>query len=88
MLVPVLLPQPVQVYTNMDAWNEDRWLADAYGKEKEPLDYTVLSVAVLTLGLILLVEVVRHGLDHEAKHRPFFKAVLETTYSECTWPYR
>ena len=71
----------------MDAWNEDRWLADAYGygKEEEELDYTVLSVAVLTLGLILLVEVVRHRLDHEAKHRPFFKVVLETTYSERKW---
>ena len=68
----------------MEDWHKDRWLAEAYGeKEEEPLDYSVLSVAVLTLGLILLVEVIRHRLDHEAKHRPFFKVVLETTYSEC-----
>ena len=68
----------------MEGWIEDRWLAEAYGeKEKEALDYSVLSVAVMTLALILLVEVIRHRLDHEAKHRPFFKVVLETTYSEC-----
>eukprot|EP00934_Nitzschia_sp_Nitz4_P003479 Nitzschia sp. Nitz4//scaffold93_size78505//21682//26953//NITZ4_005417-RA/size78505-augustus-gene-0.48-mRNA-1//-1//CDS//3329560279//3469//frame0 len=57
-----------------------RFLAD-YG-EAEPLDYTVLSVAVMTLGLILCVEVARHNLDHMAEHRPFFKTVLEATYSE------
>lgn len=58
-----------------------RWLAGE--KEEEPLDYSVLSVAVMTLGLILFVEVLRHKLDHEAAHRPFFKVVLEATYSEC-----
>ena len=53
-------------------------------KEKEPLDYSVLSVGVMTLGLILLVELARHRLDHYAAHgRPFFKAVLEGVYSEC-----
>ena len=68
----------------MDVWNEDRWLAEAYGeKEEATLDYSVLSVGVMTLALILLVEGIRHRLDHEAKHRPFFKVVLETTYSEC-----
>lgn len=67
----------------MESWSEERWLADAYAKkEEEPLDYSVLSVGVMTLGLILLVEVIRHRLDHEAEHRPFFKVVLEATYSE------
>lgn len=62
----------------------DRWLAeDKYAKEEEGLDYSVLSVGVMTLGLILFVEVIRHKLDHEAEHRPFFKVVLEATYSEC-----
>lgn len=60
----------------------DRWLANET-KEEEPLDYSVLSVGVMTLGLILFVEVIRHQLDHEADHRPFFKVVLEATYSEC-----
>ncbi len=59
----------------------DRWLAGE--KEEEPLDYSVLSVGVMTLGLILMVEVAKHKLDHMAEHRPFFKAVLVVTYSEC-----
>jgi hypothetical protein len=67
--------------------------ADAYGyggdeKKKEkspvPLDYSVLSVAILTLGLILFVEISRHYIDHASHGRPFFKAVLLMVYSECT----
>jgi hypothetical protein len=64
----------------------ERFLAAAeYGKEEEPLDYSVLSVAVMTLGLILCVEVFRHNLDHYAHNRPFFKTVLEGVYSECKY---
>ena len=76
-------------------WGEDydyediteRLLAEeAYAKkEEEPLDYSVVSVGVLTLGLILLVEIVRHHIDHAAHGRPFFKTVLENVYSECTF---
>ncbi len=65
---------------------QQRWLADASEKikdEPEALDYSVLSVGVMTLGLILCVEVLRHKLDHIASHRPFFKVVLDATYSEC-----
>jgi hypothetical protein len=47
------------------------------------IDYSVLSVCVLTLGLILVVEVLRHRIDHAAIGRPFFKAVMEGVYSEC-----
>lgn len=61
-----------------------RWLADKK-KEEEPLDYSVLSVGVMTLGLILCVEVLRHRLDHLAEYKPFFKCVLEATYSECKY---
>ena len=61
-----------------------RWLAgEEKKKEEEPLDYSVLSVGVMTLGLILCVEVLRHRLDHIAEYKPFFKCVLEATYSEC-----
>lgn len=73
-----------------EGWNHRQRLAaesSYYGDEEEEgvvlVDYSVLSVAVMTLGLILLVEGIRHRLDHEAKHRPFFKVVLETTYGEC-----
>lgn len=62
---------------------------DAYdSKKKAPvtLDYSVLSIGVLTLGLILFVEIVRHWIDHQAHGKPFFNAVLLMLYSECTWP--
>ena len=56
-----------------------------YGKEKTSgyrMDYSVLSVAVMTLGLIMVVEVFIHNLDHAAAGKPYFTAVLETMYSE------
>lgn len=49
----------------------------------DAIDYTVLSVAVATLGLILVVELIRHKLDSLAQGRPFFKTVLEGVNSEC-----
>lgn len=53
-------------------------------KDDDPrVDYSVLSVGVMTLGLILLVEVLRHRIDHAAMGKPFFKSVLEGVYSEC-----
>lgn len=56
-----------------------------YYKDKEPnIDYSVLSVGVMTLGLIMIVELLRHRIDHAAKGRPFFKSVLEGVYTECT----
>ena len=47
------------------------------------MDYSVLSVAVMTLGLIMVVEVFIHRLDHAAAGRPYFTAVLENIYNEC-----
>lgn len=47
------------------------------------LDFSILSVAVTTLGLILLVQLIRHRLDRNATGRPFFKTVLEGVYREC-----
>ena len=57
----------------------------AYDKEKTSgyrMDYSVLSVAVMTLGLIMVVEVFIHRLDHAAAGRPYFTAVLENIYNE------
>jgi hypothetical protein len=62
--------------------SSERWLVGE--KDEGQLDYSVLSVAVMTLALLLFVEVLRHTLDSEAAFRPFFKVVLEATYSECT----
>lgn len=46
------------------------------------VDYSMLAVMVCTLGLILIVEITRHYIDHKAERRPFFKAVLTSVYSE------
>jgi hypothetical protein len=65
-----------------------RFLAEDDTKEKTAgfrMDYSVLSVAVMTLGLIMVVEVLRHRLDHAAMGRPYFSAVLENIYGECTY---
>ncbi|GAX22530.1 hypothetical protein FisN_14Hh152 [Fistulifera solaris] len=51
-------------------------------EESVRVDYSVLSVGVMTLGLIMIVEVVRHKIDHAAGRRPFPKAVLQGVYSE------
>lgn len=53
------------------------------GDDLVKIDYNVLSVAAMTLALIMIVEVIRHKLDHAAHHRPFFQAVLENIYAEC-----
>lgn len=62
-----------------------RELAEKATKTKEaaPIDYSVLSVAIMTLGLLLFVEIVRHYIDHKAHGRPYFQTVLDGVYSEC-----
>jgi len=63
-----------------------RFLAASSGIEgPSRIDYSVLSVGVMTLGLIMVVEVLRHRLDVAAVGRPFFKAVLEGVYTERTY---
>ena len=47
------------------------------------MDFSVLSVAVFTLMIIMFVEFCRHFLDHCAKGKPFFKHMMETLYQEC-----
>eukprot|EP00542_Grammatophora_oceanica_P020144 CAMPEP_0194027918 /NCGR_PEP_ID=MMETSP0009_2-20130614/1952_1 /TAXON_ID=210454 /ORGANISM="Grammatophora oceanica, Strain CCMP 410" /LENGTH=1205 /DNA_ID=CAMNT_0038667123 /DNA_START=99 /DNA_END=3716 /DNA_ORIENTATION=+ len=56
---------------------------DAKSKDTE-IDYSVLAVVVITLGLILVVEVVRHRIDHAAENRSFFRAVLDGVYGELS----
>ena len=62
----------------LDAYH--RHLVATYSK----IDYTVLSVALLTLGLILVVEIARHKIDRRAHGRPFAKTVLEQVYRELS----
>jgi hypothetical protein len=48
-------------------------------------DYSVLSVTVMTLGLIIMVEFVKHKIDHMAHGKRYFTAVLQTFYAECMY---
>jgi hypothetical protein len=68
--------------SNGHKFDHDRYLVVATDGPTR-IDYSVLSVAVMTLGLIMMVEVFRHRLDHAAMGRPFFTAVLEGVYAEC-----
>ena len=77
---PYYYPQYDDVDEQHILW---RFLKDDQ-KDVVRVDYSVLSVGVMTLGLILVVEVLRHKIDHAALRRPFFKAVLEGVYSERT----
>jgi hypothetical protein len=52
-------------------------------KDDPRIDCSVSSVGVMTLGLILVVELLRHRIEHTAAGKPFFQAVLEGVYSEC-----
>lgn len=52
-------------------------------EETAPLDYTIFSVVILTLCIVLVVEVLRHQLDVAASGNPFFQTVLELMYREC-----
>ena len=74
-------------FVDNDSLQEDlRFLAGSasYEQEKNPLDYTVFSVGIMTLVMILVVELIRHQLDHATEHSGrFFKNVLESVYSEC-----
>jgi len=49
----------------------------AGGGGSAPLDYSVLSVAIMTLALVLLVDFLRHKFDLAARGKPLFSAVLE-----------
>jgi hypothetical protein len=61
-----------------------RYLAGASGKgEPSRSDYSIMSVSVMTLALILFVEIMRHRIDHYANGRPLFSAVLANVYQEC-----
>lgn len=71
-------------YDNEDVPFYERFMKDSdYGKDAG-IDYTVLSIAVQTLLLILFVEIVKHKLDHAAEGRPFFGTVLHSVYSELS----
>jgi hypothetical protein len=54
------------------------------GEYQRP-DYSVLSVTVMTLGLIIMVEFVKQKIDHMAHGKRYFTAVLQTFYAECMY---
>ena len=59
--------------------DEHRFLA---GGGAISIDYTIFSVAVMTVALILTVENVRHRIDTRFARRKFVKRVLEVLYEE------
>ena len=59
-----------------------RLLGGGGGKAIE-LDYTVFAMAMMTMGLLLIVEVIRHKLDQMTKGSDFFETVMNTVYHEC-----
>jgi hypothetical protein len=68
---------------NGHRFDHDRFLSASTDDGPSRIDYSVLSVTVMTLGLVMMVEVFRHRMDHAAMGRPFFTAVLEGVYAEC-----
>jgi hypothetical protein len=84
--VAVDIDNATEYMNEADGYEQDYGNSDGYdSKKKGPvsLDYSVLSVGILTLALIFFVEALRHLLDHQAHGKPFFNAVLLTLYSEC-----
>lgn len=89
-MIGPLLDDIFEKNTNMTALDEkefpflftvsqNRQLA-GYGPE---VDFTVFAMAIATMSLLLLVEIVRHKIDHIAKGKEFFENVLDAVYQEC-----
>lgn len=47
------------------------------------IDFTALSMAVVTMSLLMIVAILRHKIDHLARGKEFFENVLEAAYHEC-----
>lgn len=72
------------VYTEHETlWNhgENRHLAAI---DSPSIDFTVLSMAVVTLSMLMIVAVLRHNIDKIAKGRDIFENVLEAVYHELS----
>jgi len=65
-----------------DSIHTQRLLAPAGGAPT--VDHGVINVLVITLGMVLAIEVLRHQLDRAAKGNKFFHTVLELMYRELT----
>lgn len=46
------------------------------------IDYTVFAMAVVTMGLLLIVAIIRHKIDHMARGKEYFENVLDAVYHE------
>jgi hypothetical protein len=53
------------------------------GGEAIEIDYTIFATAVMTMGLLLIVEVIRHRIDKIVEGNDFFETMLSTVYHEC-----
>ena len=68
-----------------DEYDHDYMYSESSYSSSPKYDYSVLAVALITMGLIVPVEIVRHKIDHRAVGRPFAKTVLDFLYSECEY---
>lgn len=58
------------------------YVASAKKKYGDDFFYGAMSVAVLTLGLVIIVEAILHRVDMSALGKPFYQAVLDAVYRE------
>lgn len=61
-------------------------LARRLGGGGDPLviDFTILSMVIVALAMLMIVETIRHYVDSLAHKTVFFGQVLEMVYRECT----
>jgi len=48
------------------------------------IDFTIFAMAVVTMSLLLIVEIVRHKIDHLAEGKEIFEHVLHAVYRELS----
>ena len=60
-----------------------RLLGPAAEPTPPTVDYAVVGVIVITLGLVLVIEVLRQKLDAATSEHSFSKVVVELMYREC-----
>lgn len=78
---------PLSLYNDTTGFAQDEYDYSYYESSPPKYDYSVLAVALITMGLIVPVEIVRHKVDHRAVGRPFAKTVLDFLYSECEYEF-
>ena len=70
-------------------WMAEEWNRRLGGGGPTPIiDFTVLSMVIYTLALLMVVEIIRMKIDSLAHKTVFYGHVIEMVYSECTLSIR